>query len=544
MRALPSRPWTEWLAAQPVHVETDDERLARLAALNPLDYDRCRKAEAAAAGVQPRVLDAAVKQYRGKQADADDTPDFLADPEPWPEPVDGAALLDRIVDAVNAHMIVPKGAAAAVALWVMHAHAHDCFMISPVLGITSPTPECGKTTLLTMLGALVPRALQASNLTTSVAFRAVDVWGPTLLIDEADTFLSENDEMRGILNSGHQKSSAYVLRSVDTGSDHEPRRYKTWAPKAIAMIGKMPATLTSRAIRIELQRKRPGANVKPLRADRLDHLTPLQQQAARWVADNQIRLATIDPDMPGEIGNRTADNWRPLIAIADAAGGEWPERARKLAIGDRVPVQELGIMLLEDVKKVFEEERADRLPSTILANKLVLEEDRPWVEYHHGKPITPRQIAELLEPFKIFPKNIRLGTLTPKGYMLKQFSEAFATYTPDFAATTPQTSENNGLGEKKSATDDDVWRQKNADKPLFSQDCGAVADRKPPEPAIHEITSHLRCDFCGEGERSGDQLVPFLNGAGGNYWVHQGCHKPWIAARQAGASANRQGSAP
>ena len=276
----------QWLAAQPVHVETDDERLARLAALNPLDYDRCRKAEAAAAGVQLRALDDAVKQYRGEvTADADDPPDFLIDPEPWSEPVDGAELLNGIADAISAHVVLPRGAASAIALWVVHCHAHDLFPISPILGITSPTPECGKSTLLTIISAMVPRALSASNLTASTIFRAVEKWRPTLLVDEADTFLTENHEMRGILNSGHAKAGAYVLRTVDTGKGHEPQRYCTWAPKAIAMIGKLPATLTSRAIRIELQRKRPGANVKPLRADRLDHLTPLGQQAARWVAD-------------------------------------------------------------------------------------------------------------------------------------------------------------------------------------------------------------------------------------------------------------------
>ena len=101
-------------------------------------------------------------------------------------------------------------------------------------------------------------ALTASNLTTASIFRAVEKWRPTLLVDEADTFLTENHEMRGILNSGHHKAGAYVLRTVDTGKGHEPQRYRTWAPKAIAMIGKLPATLTSRAIRIELQRKRPG----------------------------------------------------------------------------------------------------------------------------------------------------------------------------------------------------------------------------------------------------------------------------------------------
>ena len=297
---------------------------------------------------------------------------------------------------------------------MLHAHAHDCFLISPVLGITSPTPECGKSTLLTIVGAMVPRALTASNITTSGVFRAVEKWRPTLLIDEADTFIGVNDEMRGVLNSGHQKVSAYVIRIVDTGGDHEPRLYRTWAPKAIAMIGKMPSTLTSRSIRIELQKKQPGANVKPLRADRLDHLKPLLQQAARWVADNKIKLGAIDPDMPAGIGNRTADNWRPLIAIADVAGGDWPERARRIAVGDKMPVQEIGILLLHDIQKIFETERVSKIASQELANKLVGAGDELWVEYRHGKQITQRQIAELLEPFRITPKNIAFRHRGPK----------------------------------------------------------------------------------------------------------------------------------
>src|SRR5262245_40648769 len=162
-------------------------------------------------------------------------------------------------------MILPKAAAASIALWVLHAHAHGCFAISPILGITSPTPECGKSSLLTIISAMVPRALAASNLTASTIFRAVEAWRPTLLVDEADTYLVENNELRGILNSGHQRATAYVLRSVDTGKGHEPQRYCTWAATAIALIGKLPSTLNSRAIRIELQRKSRNAEINEIK---------------------------------------------------------------------------------------------------------------------------------------------------------------------------------------------------------------------------------------------------------------------------------------
>ena len=96
-------------------------------------------------------------------------------------------------------------AATALALWTLHAHAHAQFTVSPVLSLVSPEKRCGKTTTLYVLGALVPRPPPASNMTTAALFRAIDRYRPTLLIDEADTFLEQNEELRGVLNSGHSR---------------------------------------------------------------------------------------------------------------------------------------------------------------------------------------------------------------------------------------------------------------------------------------------------------------------------------------------------
>jgi putative DNA primase/helicase len=76
--------------------------------------------------------------------------------------------------------------------------------------------------------------------TAPVVFRAVEKWKPTLLIDEADTFLHDSDELRGVLNSGHNRRSAIIIRTV--GEDHEPKQFSTWCPKVISKIGKLPPT--------------------------------------------------------------------------------------------------------------------------------------------------------------------------------------------------------------------------------------------------------------------------------------------------------------
>lgn len=236
--------------------------LAGLGDMSPAEYGRRRDVLAADLDTPRSWLDAEFKERR-KAAKASAKSAAIDDwaIDAWPDPVDGGELLDSLTTTASAHLVLPAGAAETIALWAMFAHAHDCFQISPVLAVTSPTPECGKTTLLTLLGGIVPRPLPGSNITSAALFRAVEKWQPTVLVDEADTFLRESDELRGVINSGHNKAGAFVIRTV--GDDHEPARFRTWAPKAIALIGKLPATLASRSLHIELRRKTAAETVAP-----------------------------------------------------------------------------------------------------------------------------------------------------------------------------------------------------------------------------------------------------------------------------------------
>ena len=92
-------------------------------------------------------------------------------------------------------------------------------------------------------------------------------------------------------------------------------------------------------------------------------LVPIKRKLIRWALDNEKALRSADPVMPGSLRGRAADNWRPLIAIADAAGGEWPERARLVAEELGETEQAIGIMLLEDAHAAFTEKKVDRFSS-------------------------------------------------------------------------------------------------------------------------------------------------------------------------------------
>jgi hypothetical protein len=353
---------------------------------------------------------------------------LLADPEPWPDVVEGSELLDDLCAIFIRFLALPEYAAVALALWTVHAHAHDATDISPLLGLTSPVMRCGKTTLLEILGALVPRPLPAANLTAAATFRAVEKFRPTLLVDEADTFLRNSDELRGILNSGHRRRSAIVVRTV--GDDYEPRTFSTWCPKVVAMIGSLPTTLADRSIEVRMYRKTAAEPVERMRLDRLAELEPLRRRAWTWAQRNLDFLRAADPDVSDTLNDRAADNWRPLVAIADRAGGAWPERARAAAKAlSGVAGEEdttAGLVLLWALARLFDRRGVEVLATTEVVHELVVDEEAPTGP--GGRDLTARDVARLLRPFDIRSRQVRIGSVTLKGYRYGDLADALSRY--------------------------------------------------------------------------------------------------------------------
>lgn len=352
-------------------------------------------------------------------------------PELWPEPVDGAALLREVAAVLTRYVALPAHADVAAALWSIHAHALAAADISPILSLVSPEKRCGKTRTLSVLSRLVPRPLPTSNITPAALFRSIELFSPTLLIDEAETFLGEREELRGVLNSGHSRDGAFVVRT--TGDDHEPRRFSTWAAKAVALIGRLPDTLTDRSIVIPMRRRAPDEQIERLRLGRPGVFVELCRRAARWAVDRLAELRAADPEVPSEISDRAADNWRPLLAIADLAGGEWPRRARQAALalcGAEDSQDGACEQLLGDIRDAFRERGVARIFTEDLLADLCAREDRPWREWRHGNRLTAIQLAKLLKPFGIRPRSMRDGGGNAKGYELAAFADAFGRYLP------------------------------------------------------------------------------------------------------------------
>jgi Protein of unknown function (DUF3631) len=404
--------------------------IIRLSALPPLRYDRERKNAAKRLGVRTPVLDSLVKAERtGSGAGASGHEIVLPEPKPWDDAVNGVALLDDIVAAICRYVVLPEHAVRACACWVLHTFLAERFLVSPRLCISSPTKGCGKTTLLDVLARLVQRPLIASNITPAAVFRVIEKCKPSLLIDEADTFLGVNQELRGVLNSGHRQGGSVVRV---TGDDLEPRQFATFSPCAIALIGTLPSTLADRSIIIDLNRRRPTERVESYRPDRAAHLDDLARQAARWARDNAIAVGAAEPEMPEEVTNRAGDNWRVLKAIATVAGGQWPgyiDQAAKAAqaqMGDEASKLE---MLLGDIRAGAFPGNQTEIRSADLVQSLTELEGRPWAEFGRtGKPLTQNSLARLLKPLRIRPGNIGPVDSRVRGYKRAQFQDAFERY--------------------------------------------------------------------------------------------------------------------
>jgi putative DNA primase/helicase len=510
--------------------------IQRLADMAPVEYERIRKDEAKRLNMRTSVLDREVNALRKNGQAEDDL--GLFEPDPWPEEVDGDDLLDRIVCALCRHVVMPAHAAEATALWVVHAHAFECWRHTPRLGVLAPEKECGKSTLLDVLSCLVPRAVKTENLSTAVMFRLVDKHRPTLLVDEFDTFLRDNEELRGALNAGHARGGAHLRCE---GDDNKVRAFKTFAPAALAGIGRLPETLADRSVLITLQKRKPDEFVQDFRDDRADHLRDLASRASKWAQDHQHDLRQSEPIMPAGIHNRRADNWRPLLSIADLAGGEWPERARRAAIALSSKTDDtdsIRVQLLVDIRTIFDSTGKDRLMSEELVEHLHKMEDRLWPEYgKRSQPISKNQVARLLKPFTISPGTIRCGETTGKGYKLSKFDDVFARYLPSQTVTTSHVNATAGLSPISKRHKDEDVTVGNSLKATDSAGCDGVTVEMggvPPRTryqadsdgnleereAIQAIDGEAaKCVHCGEFVGLDEPSVPCDDRV-----LHEHCH--------------------
>ena len=430
--------------------------LARMRAKAPADWARV-KAALKEAKVSIGDLERAMGTGEGGDGKPGRPLEFK-DPEPWPEPVDGATLLDDLVTLLERYASLPNGGAVAGALWALYTWVFRAFAVAPNLMITAPERGSGKTQLTDLISWIVPRPFPVSDTTAAAIFRIIEHEAPTLLFDEAQGILKRSnpdDPTKQILLGSFSKRFANVPRTNrDTG---EVRMFSTFAPKALNGLRLAPIdkAFTSRCIVVPMTR---ATRAYPeLRDD-------VRRRCARWRDDHLSELREADPDMRGRIG-RIAQVWRPLLAIADAAGGEWPEEARAAAdtlaavAGTFDSKETLGTMLLADVRAVFEAKGdPERIKSDDLDKALRALPERPWESMPKtGREITAQARGRMLADYGVNAETLRFEDGTRgKGYKREAFADAWNAYLPggdgDRTVTPCQPYETSTFGDPRTVT--------------------------------------------------------------------------------------------
>ena len=398
-----------------------------LSKLNPPEYDLIRKEEAKKLGIRTSTLDKEVAKLRKKQATEDES--FEIPIDPWPDAVNGEQLLDEIHRILSCHVVAKQEVLETATLWSAFTWFIDVVRVSPIAIITSPEKRCGKTNLSNVMRKFCLRPLSASNITSSALFRSIEKWNPTLLLDETDSFMKDKEDLRGLLNSGHTRDNAFIIRC--TGDDHEPTRFNTFGAKLLAGIGDLPETVMDRGVILKLRRKLQGEHVERLRNTPAARFEEFRRKLKRFAEDHSKTIANANPVIPSSLNDREQDNWEPLLAIAEAAGGHWPETARHAAValsqnGDEQSSN--AIKLLSDIRQIFSKIENERISTVELIEALCSDEERPWSTFKQGAKITARQVANMLHGFDIKSKSIRIYGRVIKGYELQDFEDSFQRY--------------------------------------------------------------------------------------------------------------------
>jgi len=410
-------------------------------------------------------------------------------------------LLDALVEYLRAYVVMSSAQADAAALWAAHTHALDAFETTPFLAVTSPEKRCGKTRLLDVLELVVARPWRTIMPSEAVLYRKIEAVSPTLLLDETDAVFDKSngstEPLRALLNAGNRRGTA-VPRCV--GPSMQLVDFATFCAKALAGIGDLPDTVGDRSIVIRLARKRPDEAARRFRRrEALEPAEPIAQELASWAQDAIGDLELARPAIPTALDDRAEEVWEPLLAIADLAGGTWPERAWHAALelsgGREAEDEALGPWLLRDIRAIFDQRGVDRLSSADLAASLNEIEESPWGDIR-GRELDPRSLARRLKRFSVRPRTVRLddGT-TPKGYPLDVFEDLFARYLGVSERHTDTTRMDTG-----SAADSEAphMADEKSRKPAWANDCGGVAGKKllsgdETEPAGFDV----ECVTCG-----------------------------------------------
>lgn len=398
----------------------------------------------------------------------------------------GAELLDEVRAFIARFVAFPSpDALVAVTLWTVMTHVADHLFTTPRLALLSPEPGSGKTRVLEVLALLVAAPMLVFNASAAAIFRTLTTSMRTLLFDEVDAIFKNrgkdgetSEDLRALLNSGYRRG-ATIPRCV--GPRHDVQNFPVFAPAALAGLGELPDTIMSRSVIIRMRKRLRSEPVEPFRSRIHEpEAEPLAQRISEWAKQHGEAIGAAWPKLPPGVVDRNAELWEPLLAVADAAGGHWPDTARAACIELLKVAEErdvsLGVRLLIDLRTVFGD--LDAMSTADILEDLHRLEEAPWGDLY-GKPLAPRGLARMLKAYEVRSTKVKVDGKSLQGYRREDLWEAWERY----AAPLPAQVEPPEPPERRAEKPDDSGTFQVPDEVRLG-----AAFAEPPEPPLtHEV---------------------------------------------------------
>lgn len=417
-----------WEALAPHSPGALTKRLEQLSYMSLRDFEHVRGAEAKRLGMRKPVLDKEVKAGRDqgeKKNQFDDGHD------PWPDPMETGALLEEVLETYRHYVFAPEHHLHVLACATINTWCLEAFNMTFRIILQSPEYSCGKSQVIDTLEKLSCNPFKSDNATQAVMYHLIHKCSPTVLLDEIDSLSPEHREgLVNILNAGN-KRGAQVWRVEGEGGKRDAVGYNCFAPTIIAGIGrgKFPPATISRAIVLGMKRKPREYRIRRLRAY---DPTGLRRKCRRWAMDHIEELRSSQPDLPDELNDRQQDVWESLFAIAEVAGGEWPNRIREAALKlHNISTDEMrstGNELMRHIKTVLDEVEGERIHTKKLLEKLNELDEAGYGDWNNHEGMKPKELNRKLAEYDITPRRMRIGDDNLVGWDREQFTEAWNTY--------------------------------------------------------------------------------------------------------------------
>jgi putative DNA primase/helicase len=368
---------------------------------------------------------------------ADERERFQEVIEPWPKSVNGAELLQEIFGLYERFVVVDDRGFITVSLWTVLPYIYKEFHKIPVLRIKSPQKRCGKSTLLDVLELLVSHPLITVSITPATLYRLIEKFHPTVLIDEAESFSKDDDDLRAIVNGGFERNRRAWRTNKET---HEPESFDTFGCKVLASIKGLHETIEDRSLFIDMIRKPRDIELEELCDVDHEPFSVLRRKIQRWTDDNRKAIRDIRLPRPKILADRSWNKWRPLLTIAHLAGAHWYKMAVGAASGmvaDHDSERNLAIEVLNQIRAFFREQEpkygkseAEFQPTGDILEFLNSDDEAPWADWKSGdkKRLTAEKLSRILKPFGLKSDQHQIEGKRYRGYWRKDFQPVFDSY--------------------------------------------------------------------------------------------------------------------